>query len=59
MTDLDKVLESNELPRKREYWLEVNERLKAIGLPQLIITDNAVYKDALHKFLGIGYLLED
>ena len=59
MTNLDEVLKSDELPRNKEFWLELNERLKAVGLPQLIITDNAVYKDALHEFLGIGYLLED
>ena len=59
MTNLDEVLKSDELPRNKDFWLELNERLKAVGLPQLIITDNAVYKDALHEFLGIGYLLED
>ena len=58
MTNLDEVLNAKELPRNKEFWLEVNERLKAVGLPQLIITDNAVYKDQLHAFLGIGYEIE-
>ena len=49
MTNLDEVLKSDELPRNKDFWLELNERLKAVGLPQLIITDNAVYKDALHE----------
>lgn len=59
MTNLDDVLNAEELPRNRQFWLELNERLEKVGMPKLIITDNAVYKDELHAFLGIGYLLED
>lgn len=59
MTNLDDVLNAKELPRNKEFWLEINERLKAVGSRQLIITDNAVYVDQLHAFLGIGYELEN
>ncbi len=58
MTDLNTILEKDELPRNKEFWLEMNQRLKAVGLPRLIVTDEYVYKDELHQFLGIGYKLE-
>lgn len=45
-----------------DYFLELNKELKKIGLPKLIIDvyeeEAIVYKDELHKSLGIGILLE-
>lgn len=37
----------------------LNERLKAAGLPPLIIHNGYVYKDELHRILGIGIKLEE
>ena len=39
------------------YMRNLNERLKTAGLPELIISDGFVYKDELHKMLGIGIKL--
>lgn len=58
MTDLDFIKKPEDLPTNREFYLELNERLKEVGLPTLIITNDAVYKDELHEFLGIGIKLE-
>ena len=43
-----------------EYMEELNKRLKDANMPQLIIdkTNMIVYKDELHKILGIGVKLE-
>lgn len=58
MHDLNKILNGEEkLPTDKEFWLELNDRLEAVGLPKLIITDDKVYKDDLHAYLGIGYEL--
>ncbi len=40
------------------YMQNLNERLKEAGLPQLIIDHGFVYKDELHRFLGIGVKLQ-
>ena len=53
----DKVLHGD-IPTNRDYYEKLNERLRAVGLPELIISGNAVYKDALHEYLGIGIKLE-
>ena len=42
-----------------DYIQGLNERLKAVGMPQFIIDNGYVYKDELHKILGIGIKLED
>lgn len=41
------------------YIQGLNKRLEAVGMPQFIISDGYVYKDELHKLLGIGIKLED
>ena len=43
-----------------EYWKEINERLKAVGMPQVIIDEEnkMVYKDDVHMLLGLGVKLE-
>ena len=43
----------------KSYMELLNKRLKAVGMPQLIICDGYVYKDELHKLLGIGVKLEE
>ena len=43
----------------KSYMESLNKRLKAVGMPQLIISDGYVYKDELHKLLGIGVKLEE
>ena len=58
MTNLDEVLNAEELPKNREFWLELNERLIKVGMQPLIVTQNAVFIDRLHEILGIGYLIE-
>ena len=58
MTDLNTINGPEDIPKNREFYIELNQRLKAVGLPTLIITQDAVYKDALHEYLGIGIKLE-
>ena len=43
-----------------EYMKSINRRLEAVGLPTLVIDEEnkMVYKDELHKTLGIGLKLE-
>lgn len=41
------------------YIRSLNKRLEEIGMPQFIIDNGYVYKDELHKILGIGIKLED
>ena len=43
----------------KSYFEDFNRRAKAIGLPEVIISDGYVYKDQLHKLLGIGIKLEE
>ena len=43
----------------KTYMESLNERLKAVGMPTFVIDNGYVYKDELHKFLGIGIKLED
>ena len=47
-----------ELPTNKEYYIELNKKLKKYGLPELIVTDEYVFKDKLHEYLGIGFKLE-
>ena len=44
-----------------EYMKSVNRRLEAVGLPTFVIDEDnkMVYKDKLHKLLGIGIHLEE
>lgn len=43
-----------------EYFKNLNERLANVGMPKLIIDEEnkMVYKDEIHKLLGIGVKLE-
>lgn len=43
----------------KEYIESVNERMMAVGLPPFVIDNGFVYKDELHRILGIGIKLED
>ena len=58
MSDFNYVEKADDLPTNKEYYLKLNEKLREIGLPELIVTDTAVYKDKLHEYLGIGILLD-
>ena len=58
MTDLNTIKGPEDIPKNREFYIELNQRLEAVGLPTLIITQDSVYKDALHEYLGIGIKLE-
>lgn len=43
----------------RSFIEDLNRRCKENGMPQFIIEGNMVYKDKLHKILGIGVKLEE
>ena len=43
----------------KSYIESLNERLKEVGMPTLVIENGFVYKDELHKILGIGVKLEE
>lgn len=43
----------------KTYIESINKRLERMGLPTFIIDNGYVYKDELHKILGIGVKLED
>ena len=43
----------------KSYIESLNVRLEAVGMPKLIISNGFVYKDELHKLLGIGIKLEE
>lgn len=43
----------------KEYIDSVNERAERIGFPKLIVSDGYVFKDELHRLLGIGIKLEE
>lgn len=43
----------------KSYFESLNERLVAVGMPPFIIFNGFVYKDELHKILGIGIKLEE
>ena len=55
--NIDDVI-PEELPRDKQYYLELNEKLKQYGLPTLVVDDDYVYKDEIHKLLDIGIPLE-
>lgn len=48
-----------EIKWTKSYIESLNNRLDNIGFPKLIIDNGFVYKDELHKILGIGIKLED
>lgn len=48
-----------EIKWTKSYIESLNDRLEAVGLPKFIIADGNVYKDELHKILGIGIKLEE
>ena len=49
----------DEIKWTKSYMESLNEQLEAVGLPKLIIEDGFVYKDELHRLLGIGVELEE
>ena len=49
---------TNQVEWTESYIQQLNARLKNAGLPQLIIDNGFVYKDELHRFLGIGIKLQ-
>ena len=48
-----------EIKWTKSYMESLNNRLEAVGMPKLIIENGFVYKDELHKLLGIGIKLEE
>lgn len=48
-----------EIKWTKSYIESLNDRLEAVGLPKFIIADGYIYKDELHKILGIGIKLEE
>ena len=48
-----------EIKWTKSYIESLNNRLDNVGLPKFIIDNGFVYKDELHKILGIGIKLED
>ena len=59
MSDFYYVDKPDDLPTNREYYIELNKKLKEYGLPELIVTDRFVFKDKIHEFLGIGIELDE
>ena len=53
-------MNSNEMEWTLENMRNINKRLAAVGMPTFIIDEDEmmVYKDELHKLLGIGVKLE-
>ena len=43
----------------KSYIKSLNARARAVGMPEFIIDNGFVYKDELHKILGIGVKLEE
>lgn len=43
----------------KSYIESLNERLRAVGMPEFVIDNGFVYKDELHKLLGVGIRLEE
>lgn len=43
----------------KEYFEDLNKRSAEYGLPQVVIADGYVYKDELHRLLGIGVKLQE
>lgn len=43
----------------KSYFESLNERLRAVGMPEFVIDNGFVYKDELHKLLGVGVRLEE
>ena len=48
-----------EIKWTKSYMESLNDRLEKVGMPKLIIDNGFVYKDELHKVLGIGIKLEE
>lgn len=43
----------------KSYIESLNKRLENVGMPTFIIDNGFVYKDELHRILGIGIKLEE
>lgn len=52
------IMKPEDLPTNKEYYIGLNKRLKKAGFPELVIEGDMVFKDELHKILGIGIKLE-
>lgn len=52
-------MDTTKIKWTKSYIESINERAKAIGFPELVISDGYVYKDELHRILGIGIKLEE
>lgn len=52
-------MENSEIKWTKSLIERVNERAGALGFPELIISDGYVYRDELHRILGIGIKLEE
>lgn len=54
----DYTMEEN-IKWTKSYFESLNERLRAVGMPEFVIDNGFVYKDELHKLLGVGVRLEE
>ncbi len=52
-------MDANKIKWTKSFIESVNARARATGFPELVILDGYVYKDELHKILGIGIKLEE
>lgn len=52
-------METDNIRWIKSFIEDVNQKARAIGFPELIISDGYVYKDELHRILGIGIKLEE
>lgn len=50
---------AEEIKWTKSYIESLNKRLEAVGMPTFVIDNGFVYKDELHKLLGIGVKLEE
>ena len=59
MEVFDAIVSQKDIPTDREFYENVNKMLEELGLPKLIITPYAVYRDEWHAYIGIeGIKLE-
>ena len=54
---MNNTVNDEEVVWTEDWFKEFNERCKRVGFPPVIIENGYVYKDELHKFLGIGVKL--
>ena len=58
MIDLNN-LDMDNLPRTKEFWLEIQQRQKDAGiLYPVVVTDEYVYANFISEFFGMGMKLE-